>query len=329
MRTQDHLTVATPEDVEVTLPLAGIGSRAVAAIIDLFVMVVLAWIVLFVLSIIGGAVGGNEIGAAIIISGSLVGVFVILFGYNLVTELWFRGRSPGKRAVGIHVEREDGLPLDMSASARRNFLRIVDFLPLFYAVGLVSIIITGRRKRLGDLVAGTVVLKDDKPAPGTGFLLLTPRPTADWAAWDVSGVTEDDLLLIRRYLQRRQTLSPHARADLTRRIAERMRPRTLGVQQQDPELFLEGLVLAKAQQAFLRHVQLTGQWLWAPQMMPGTPTMQPGMVPMPGTMAPPAMAPMPSMAGAAQPGASPWWPPQQPAPPPGPPPNPYNRTGMG
>lgn len=289
MRTQDHLTVATPEDVEVTLPIAGVGSRAMAAIIDLLIMFVLLWLVLFVLSLIGGAAAGaGEVGVAIIVAGSLIAAFVILFGYHLVTELWFRGRSPGKRAMGVHVEREDGLPLDLSSSARRNLLRIVDFLPLFYSVGLVSVLVTDRRQRLGDLVAGTVVLKDEKPAPGTGFLLLTPRVAADWAAWDVSGVTEDDLLLIRRFLARRPSLTEHARVDLANRISARMHPRTLGVHQQDPVLFLEGIVLAKAQQAFLRHLQLTGQWLWAPRQF----TAMPGPVPGPGP-------------GPVQPGT--WW----------------------
>lgn len=251
-----------------TMPLAGIGSRAMAAILDLFVQVVIMYVLVTVLAFVAGAVGAGVAGA--VLAGLMIAVvFAVLFGYNFVTELWFRGRSPGKRALGISVEREDGLPIDISASARRNILRIVDFLPLFYCVGLVSIVLTGRRKRLGDLVAGTVVLQDERPAPGTGFLLLTPRPVPDWATWDVSGISEDDLLLIRRYLQRRPLLTAAARHALRERLAARARPRTMGVPPQDPDLMLEGIVLAKAQQAFVRHAQLTGRPLWAPGPAPG------------------------------------------------------------
>lgn len=257
------------------MPLAGIGSRAMAAIIDLFIQIVIIYVLVIVFGLVAGAAGAG-VGGAVLVALMLTAVFSVLFGYNFVTELWFRGRSPGKRALNVSVEREDGLPIDLSASARRNLLRIVDFLPLFYCVGLVSIVLTKRRKRLGDLVGGTVVLKDEKPAPGTGFLLLTPRPYQDWATWDVSGITEDDLLLIRRYLHRRPTLTHAAREALRDRLVARARPRTLGVPDLDADLVLEGIVLAKAQQAFLRHVQLTGQWIWAPGTVPGT---VPGPVP--------------------------------------------------
>lgn len=263
MRTRDRFTVTTPEDVDVTMPLAGVGSRAMAAIIDLFVQILLMYVLVMVIGLAAGAVGAGVAGA--VLAGLMIVVmFAVLFGYNFVTELWFRGRSPGKRALNVAVERDDGLPIDLSASARRNLLRIVDFLPLFYCVGLVSIVLTDRRKRLGDLVAGTVVLQDEQPAPGTGFLLLTPRPAHDWITWDVSGITEDDLLLIRRYLHRRPTLTPAARHDLRDRLATRARARTMGVPAQDPDLLLEGIVLAKAQEAFTRHLQLTGQPLHAP-----------------------------------------------------------------
>lgn len=257
------------------MPLAGIGSRAMAAILDLLVQFLILYVVVMVLALvlrpIGAGVGGAVVAAAIVVA-----VFAVLFGYNFVTELWFRGRSPGKRAFRISVEREDGLPIDVSACARRNLLRIVDFLPLFYCVGLISIVLTGRRKRLGDIVAGTVVVQDEEPAPGTGFLILTPRHGADWITWDVSGISEDDLLLIRRYLHRRPTLTPPARHALRERLAARARARTLGVPAQDPDLMLEGIVLAKAEQAFLRQVDLGGRWTAGPVPMGvGTPMAAP------------------------------------------------------
>ncbi|MBX7159532.1 MAG: RDD family protein [Acidimicrobiia bacterium] len=270
MRTRDRLTVTTPEDVDVTMPLAGIGSRAMAAIIDLLVQLLIMYVAMIAIGMIAGAAGAGVAGA--VLGALMIAVaFAVLFGYNFVTELWFRGRSPGKRALNIAVEREDGLPIDLSASARRNLLRIVDFLPLFYCVGLVCIVLTGRRKRLGDLVAGTVVLQDERPAPGTGFLVLTPRPVPDWAGWDVSGITEDDLLLIRRYLHRRPTLTPAARHDLRERLAARARSRTMGVPEQDADLLLEGIVLAKSQQAFMRQAQLVGAWPPPPVAVPAAP----------------------------------------------------------
>ncbi|MDP1804085.1 MAG: RDD family protein, partial [Acidimicrobiales bacterium] len=146
------------------------------------------------------------------------------------------------------VVKKGGTPVGFLASALRNILRIVDSLPGFYLVGIVSVMYTANNQRLGDLAAGTIVVRERRqstalpPSPAASV----PAP-ADSALYDVSGVSAEELATVRRFLDRRATLTPEARDRLAREMSDRLRPKVVGpARQWEPEAFLEYLVAAKA-----------------------------------------------------------------------------------
>ena len=235
----DRVTIATPEGVELELVLAGVGSRSAAALLDVVVQLG----AIFALAVVLGPLGDN----GYVVAAYLVAIFVILFAYDIVLETWNRGRSIGKLAAGLRVVRVGGESEGFLTVAVRNFLRIVDFLPAFYVVGVISILVTGRNQRLGDLAAGTLVVRERRPAVMPAATYPPTQPvTAPYLEWDVSGVSGEDVATLRQFLERRVSLSPGARAHLATDLAARLRPKVVGAPDGwHPESFLEGVVAAK------------------------------------------------------------------------------------
>jgi uncharacterized RDD family membrane protein YckC len=235
----DRVTIATPEGVELELVLAGVGSRFAASLLDIIVQLG----AIFALTVVLGPLGNNGFALA----AYLVAIFLILFAYDIVLETWNRGRSIGKLAAGLRVVRAGGEPEGFLTAAVRNFLRIADFLPAFYVVGVISILATSRNQRLGDLAAGTLVVRERQPAVTPAATYLPPPPGgAPFLEWDVSGVSVDDVATLRHFLERRVSLSPGARAHLATDLAARVRPKVVGAPDGwHPEPFLEAVVAAK------------------------------------------------------------------------------------
>jgi uncharacterized RDD family membrane protein YckC len=238
---EDRISIPTPEGVELELVLAGVGSRLVATLVDFLIK----GAVLLALWIVAGAAGGED--GSFVVAVLIVASFLVFFGYDVAFETLASGRTPGKRAAGLRVVRLGGEPVGFLASAVRNLLRLVDSLPGIYAVGAVCILFSRRNQRLGDLAAGTLVVRERR-AP-----LPAAAPPADfaladrYAAWDVSGVTSFELVTVRRFLVRRWHLDPTARGRLGWELAERLRPKVAGAPADlHPEQFLEGLATAKA-----------------------------------------------------------------------------------
>jgi uncharacterized membrane protein SpoIIM required for sporulation/uncharacterized RDD family membrane protein YckC len=153
--------IATPDSVELEFRLAGPGSRFLALAIDTAIGGVL-YAALVALAIAAGlSLDGIE-GRSTWAAGFLVfAFFLVRWGYYLFFEIRLRGQTPGKRALGIRVVREGGLPLGARHSLIRNLLRVVDSLPPpLCIVGAVSILATRKGQRLGDLAAGTVVIRE-------------------------------------------------------------------------------------------------------------------------------------------------------------------------
>lgn len=142
--------VETPEGVELVLHVAGPVPRALAWVIDFLIRTVVYFILLFTFS----AMGNLGMGLLAIV------VFLMEWWYPVLFEVHDHGRTPGKRAMGLRVLHENGTPVGWSASLVRNLLRAVDFLPLFYGLGLAAMLVNRDFKRLGDLAAGTVVVHD-------------------------------------------------------------------------------------------------------------------------------------------------------------------------
>ena len=234
----DRVTIATPEGVELELVLAGVGSRFAASLLDVVVQLG----AIFALAVVLGPLGNN----GFVLAAYLVAIFLILFAYDIALETWNRGRSIGKLAAGLRVVRAGGEPEGFLTAAVRNFLRIVDFLPAFYVVGVISILVTSRNQRLGDLAAGTLVVRERRRAVTPSATYLPPPGGAPFLEWDVSGVSVDDVATLRQFLERRVSLSPGARAHLATDLAARVRPKVVGAPDGwHPESFLEAVVAAK------------------------------------------------------------------------------------
>jgi uncharacterized RDD family membrane protein YckC len=237
---EDRLPIATPEGVAVELTLAGIGSRFISAGMDFAIQIVVITALGFLLRPAGDA------GFAVFTSLS----FALIFFYDVLFEVFGRGRTPGKRASGLRVVGPAGRPITFVRSAVRNLLRLIDILPGFYAVGMTVIFVTPRNQRIGDLTAGTYVVRDRhggrSPAPGW----VPQVDTAPAANWDVSAVSADDVATVRAFLERRYRLESQARRRLAGQLASRLRPRVGGAPpRMQEETFLELLVAAKAERS--------------------------------------------------------------------------------
>jgi uncharacterized RDD family membrane protein YckC len=236
---EDTITIATPEGVELHMVLAGAGSRASAAILDTLVK---AAIFVAVILLARAAHVSSSAGTILLI---VLG-FLLLFAYDVLFEVLGSGRTPGKRWSGLRVVRDGGRPIGVGASSVRNILRVVDILPGVYSVGLLAVALTKRNQRLGDLAAGSLVLRERRELGGAGG--LAPVSASEHAAlgWDVTAVTRDDLATVRQFLVRRNGLAQGPRSSLAEQLADGLRPKVGGAPALPDEEFLEGVHAAKA-----------------------------------------------------------------------------------
>jgi uncharacterized RDD family membrane protein YckC len=235
---EDRIVIATPEGVELQLVLAGVGSRFIAAAIDLiiqFLLIVLAALVAFAL--IGGFAGKALF---------YIALFAVYL-YDIPFEVLASGRTPGKRLTHLRVVRDGGTPVNLTASFIRNILRFVDFLPSAYLVGLASILLSRSNQRLGDLAAGTLVIRDADARGSTNVQAAPREERLDSSGWDVSAVSVEELVAVRRFLERRESLDRHSRLELAHRLEQGLRVKVAGAPQGlAAESFLEELARVKA-----------------------------------------------------------------------------------
>jgi uncharacterized RDD family membrane protein YckC len=230
---QETLRIATPEGVSLELPLAGLGSRFVALLVDSLLQG-LAFALLIVVLVVANA--GGYAAAAIV----AVSVFALLFAYPVAFELGAGGRTPGKRWSNLRVVCDDGSPVTFRGSALRNVLRLVDILPALYLVGTIAIFATRNNQRLGDLAAGTLVVREPREAAVVAQAPVEVAEPGELPAWDVSGLRAAELVALRRFLERRDALDAAPRNLLARDLADRLRPSVGGVGGDlAPERFLE------------------------------------------------------------------------------------------
>ena len=144
--------IATPEGVELRLPVAGLGSRSLAWLIDALIKFVILVAFSIVLQVLG------DFGVGIM----LLGGFLVLWFYNVLFEVLYHGATPGKRVLGLRVMNANGTPVGWSGSLIRNLIRFIDTMPGCYAFGCTSVLLSRRFQRLGDLAAGTIVVYQEK-----------------------------------------------------------------------------------------------------------------------------------------------------------------------
>jgi uncharacterized RDD family membrane protein YckC len=240
MQYEDQRQIATPEGVQLALPLAGIATRFMALMLDLLIIAGVALILLMAALVTAEAV-------AVIVASSLVLVFYI--GYFVIFEVAGGGRTVGKRAVGLRVVMDGGAPAGLRASLIRNLMLLIEGLPLSYAPAIISALVTRNNQRLGDLMAGTLVVREIKP-PRPRYQMpspVPPIPPERYASWDVTAIGDNESGAVRAFLERRHQLEPGARGALAAQLAGRLRPLVAGVRPGlSDETFLEYLAAAKA-----------------------------------------------------------------------------------
>lgn len=244
MEYEDRITIATPEGVDLELTLAGLGSRMAALLVDTAIQ----WAVLVALAaaLVLPFVLGPMHRAPFLVAVYLVTAALVHLAYHIFFETLTSGRTPGKRLARLRVVRADGGPIGFRDAAVRNIVRLVDGPVTGYAAGVAAILATPRNQRLGDLAAGTIVVRERRVTPSHGWDAAAKEVPEEAGAWDVTGVSDTDLAAVRRFLLRREGLEAGARARLALELARRLRPRVAGAPEaMAPERFLETLEAAK------------------------------------------------------------------------------------
>jgi uncharacterized RDD family membrane protein YckC len=222
----DQLRIDTPEQIALELPMAGIGSRFLALAIDTLLQFALYVVggIAFAILLPMGVVDFPWIPASMGPAFAIFFLFCVYWGYFALFEVIWKGQTPGKRYAGIRVIKESGGPINAFEAIGRNLMRAVDGLPGMYGVGLVCMMLNKQNQRLGDFVAGTIVVHEKF----TGDV----KPTWDTAKQDPSASPEvakastEELVLIETYLHRRFDLDPAVRLQTALQIAQRMAEKT-------------------------------------------------------------------------------------------------------
>lgn len=219
MQLDDAVRIATPEGVALELNLAGVGSRVMATTVDALVQALII------------AVGAALVGAAalsvgpdadmLIFASQLLWFTIVFLGYPTIFERFNGGKTPGKSVLGLRVVTIGDQPVTLATAAIRNLFRLIDLLPAFYLGGLVAILATNLNQRIGDVVAGTLVIRDQPPRSDLRYLAAVQLP-AD-TSWDVSAVSDAEVAAIRRYFERRPVLDEATQARLSAQLALRIK----------------------------------------------------------------------------------------------------------
>ncbi len=240
----DRLDIETPEHVQFSYVLAGVGSRFLAALLDIIIQTAAAGLLLVGLAVLSDAFPSlAERGVAVLLVMIGANIFIFL-GYFVIFEMLWNGQTPGKRQAGLRVIRDNGTPITLTESLLRNIMRLVDFLPAYYFCGIISILFSKQSKRLGDFVAGTVVVmerieeepEDAPPLVGAAeqqVVLMVPL---------VPKLTQQEADAVEHFIERRDEVDPQVRMGLAHRLAASVRARlgTLPAGTPDqPEALLE------------------------------------------------------------------------------------------
>lgn len=238
----EQLDIKTPEYVSLQFQSAGLGSRAAAFIIDqIILLIVNILIIIGLLFMINGTFMDffSADMPSYLIAGAIILIFIIRWGYFFAFEYFSGGSTLGKKMVGIRVIQENGHSITLLSSLLRNLLRIIDSLPMNYLVGMLMIFFHSKHKRLGDLVAGTIVVHERRKKK----IKLTPiekeiqkrglsRENLVLNDYDLRRFNEKDWKLMKTYSNRFLQLSVDDRILLTRQVAEIVSPK-LGMPVED------------------------------------------------------------------------------------------------
>lgn len=241
IETEETLIIETPERVPLAFPLASIGNRFLAVAIDHAIQYASIAIVAFVFLFVAGFGRDSQFGITDEIERSLPNwiiavmifvLFLLFAGYFAFFEWLWDGQTPGKRLLKLRVIREDGRPITLWEAIARNLIRIFDAVPGFlipvYSIGLIAIFMSNRDQRVGDLFAGTVVIRERTDEAPT-FAETFSNPVADPAhrrvqqrtafEGNVSLLKDDEIEVVESFLRRRWDLTERQRTWMAWRIA--------------------------------------------------------------------------------------------------------------
>ena len=271
---RDQLNIETPEQVDLRLPIAGIGSRFLAILADSTIQLVAELLLILFFLLFTNAAQRSRFGETFDTAGKwLLAAFVIIqfllfWGYFSLFEAFWNGQTPGKRLVKIRVIKDSGRQITLFEALARNLLRVIDMLPPYlYFVGVVSMLCNRQQKRLGDFAAGTIVVHErqsEQPLSGdlrrsiTASVQLKPNPESAQRggvyqppADAVARLRAEDLMVIESFLARALDFDLTTRAEIANRIAASMFAK-MGVAlppEVNPERALEAISYAMRSQA--------------------------------------------------------------------------------
>jgi uncharacterized RDD family membrane protein YckC len=238
----DKLTIDTPEQVHLEFALAGVGSRFMATLLDSIIQGLLYIAIFAAAALVASAPLARLTGRWTVALAIFAG-FIVTWGYFAIFESVWKGQTPGKKWAGIRVIKDSGRPITPFEAAARNLVRIVDYMPGFYAVGLVTMLLNDKHRRVGDYVAGTLVVHESSDRESALFF-NTPA-NSQFAIPQASHLTLQEAELIETFLSRRLDIPAEIRQQNGQRIAD-MVSTGLGiapdVRPADNENFLELLV---------------------------------------------------------------------------------------
>jgi uncharacterized RDD family membrane protein YckC len=220
--TNQKLSIDTPEQINLEYELAGIGSRFMALFVDLMIQAVAAIVILIFMWINTGLTFRLfRSGSTWMLALTVLLIFGVQWGYFAVFEILWKGQTPGKRQAGIRVINESGREASVYEAVARNLLRVIDALPGPYAVGAIVMFLSPQSKRIGDYVAGTVVVHDRKIEDEAIFFNTRSDDAAD--AINCAELSTEDLHIMETFLQRRLDLPFEVRQKTAKRLASHFR----------------------------------------------------------------------------------------------------------
>jgi uncharacterized RDD family membrane protein YckC len=240
MEWTDQVSIETPEQIEVSLEIAGLGSRFVACVVDTLYKLAVAFVLFMVgmvlVSLLSVSVGNSGAILAVALLGAAY--FIFSLGYKIYFEVRRGGQTPGKQFAGIRVIRVGGAPVDFSTSAIRNLLAFGDIAPPFYLIDGFLVLLNKRGQRLGDMAAGTLVIRERlEEAPRDVGKLVEARASEEvvFTAEQLAACQPADRHLLRSFFQRFPTLAKRSRRELTLRLAQEFMRKTSYQPAQPPD----------------------------------------------------------------------------------------------
>jgi len=231
----DQISIDTPELVSIDMPLAGLGSRFIALLVDYIIWTVALILLVIIAALLSPAISAfNKLSAQWAEAIVIFLIFLFNWGYFTLFEAFWNGRTPGKKVAKIRVIQRSGRSIGLFESMARNFIRYIDQIPFFYAVGVITMFVNKQHQRLGDLAAGTLVVRDREPETAlwgesssrtfTAQLFASaaipePHHALSLPALGIARLSSADLEVLESFFSRRLDMSLETRALLAQRIA--------------------------------------------------------------------------------------------------------------